>query len=470
MAMLRTTRMARRGLSYMEVMIAAAIGLAGILGAVAMYPVASVALQKGIIADTISTVGPSAQKQVRTLNLNNAQRWMFFSGLSGPGVMTEIERPFIPPTLIRPNPNDNDAARYVLRPDVGQHRWHNMINAAQSFCFDPRLISSNPAPTTNHNPQFFPSALPITPVPTPPTEVRMLRITLANGFTARDRGVSTPATPYAFPTLPMGTQQARTIFKVSDDLLFERPEDSTGFLPARQEVLFDSNGATQRRDYFADFEWIVTATPQIAYDNSLLAVNLPPWRNTGTYDLAVVVFYQRRADLSAILEYDANIDATFAEDERVVNVTFDNGAGTPTNGLNGGDLVIRPRSATRPDTDIALQPDQWVMLSADTHRAVPDPNNPGDPNATVFIPPLDQPGLPIFQWYRVVQTSLAYNDSRLRYVTLEGADWPTAIDPAVPGVVARHPITDQPTFVIGPTQMTICSGVVGVFHDTMQLQ
>ena len=48
----------RRGLSYLEVLIAAGIALTGILGAIAMFPVAILNMQKGQVVDVMASVGP----------------------------------------------------------------------------------------------------------------------------------------------------------------------------------------------------------------------------------------------------------------------------------------------------------------------------------------------------------------------------------------------------------------------------
>jgi hypothetical protein len=78
----------------------------------------------------------------------------------------------------------------------------------------------------------------------------------------------------------------------------------------------------------------------------------------------------------------------------------------------------------------------------------------------VLVNGVATPGPPVFQWYRVANTSLASNDPNLRFVTLEGPDWRIRTTDASGNV----------TFQTFNPQMTIVSGVVGVFHDTMQLK
>src|SRR5213076_568853 len=65
----------RRGLSYLEVLIAAGIALTGILGAVALFPVAILNLQKGLIVDVAAAVGPSSLETAPALGVTTTSNW-----------------------------------------------------------------------------------------------------------------------------------------------------------------------------------------------------------------------------------------------------------------------------------------------------------------------------------------------------------------------------------------------------------
>src|SRR5688572_22487804 len=73
----------RRGLSYMEVLIAAGIGLTGILGAVAMFPVAILNMQKGVVVDMMAAAGPSSLDQGKTLRVNDSRNWLMNDAFVG---------------------------------------------------------------------------------------------------------------------------------------------------------------------------------------------------------------------------------------------------------------------------------------------------------------------------------------------------------------------------------------------------
>jgi hypothetical protein len=264
------------------------------------------------------------------------------------------------------------------------------------------------------------------------TDVRMRRISLLNSTN----------------NLPLQTAQAKLWFKPDDDLSFNRDlTDSYGKLPAEQR--FIKNGANNyRRDYIGEYEWIVTLTPKL---NGLPynVPSTPPMTNSnylvnsGEYVMSVVVFSKRKPRLESI-EVNVAGAAEFVEAERVCNVNNFLG-----NGIGGGDVEIITRSGYASDTFV--RENDWVMLGGMMQQTLLDPNNP-----VTFS------NMPLFQWYRVSniqgESVSVGNGQFKKIVTLEGADWPV-----------RYSNDNTKLVCPGGVQMTLVSGVVGVFQRTITL-
>lgn len=388
----------RRALSYLEVLIAAAIALTGLLGVVAMFPVAILNMQKGVVVDTMAAVAPSALDQASAMGALEQRNWLLHD-YYGPNTGAWN----VPATLAIGAP----APAGPPLPLIDNTPW-------ASFCIDARFAAEMPATPASATvaPHLFPY-YPRNPAQAVAiNEARMLRVTLK-----RNPGETAP--------VPMSIAHSRLMFKVSDDLIFDKPGDAT--LPATQNfILGGAAPVNQRRNYMADYEFIVTRSPRIdgvpVYSdgtsyNRLVAGGGQAIRHEVVpiqlYTTSVVVFYKRRARLDAIVPTVANDPAA----ERIVPVaTFYSG------GLSGGDVQIQ--SAV--EDELLLHEGDWVMLSGNRY----------DGNGT-FLGPL-------FQWYRVVSlsTTTLNGANYERDVSLEGGDWPAGV----------------------PAQMTILTGAVGVFE------
>lgn len=399
----------RRGLSYLEVLIAAGIALTGLLGVIAIFPVAVLNMQKGVVVDVMASAGPAALANIGAYGINDPKQWIFSNG----GTPTSVE------TL-----STDPALNYSYRADVQGRRWHNNIGTLESFCFDPRLI----AELTSTPAGFVPGTFPYVPIAVA-TDVRMRRLTLA-------RDQSQP-----FNKMPLTIQQSRLLFKVQDDLIFNRPEDNMGQLPAQQTYLRNNADLGQRRDYLADYEYVLTAVPSRHLSGTIVG--------NGFYDMTAVFFHDRQARLETILTTVADEP----EAERLVDVVE-----MPGNGYAGGEVLIQTRT-NRPESDLELHEGDYVMLQAMTYSP------PGVDYLTVGS---YAPTGSLFRWYRVTQVgqSFAAGAAFQRYVTLDnGTDWP--VQPPVAGVAYNiTPIPSQAAVNAGAvtTRMTIVSGVVGVFH------
>lgn len=397
----------RRGLSYLEVLIAAGIALTGLMGVIALYPVASLNMQKGQVADAAAYIGPSVLEGAPSLGAATRSRWIYNNGTAWNAY---VGTPGYPTT--------NTDLRTVMGP------W-------TSFCIDPRLCAEN----TDAGGQS-PAGFPYVAANYTNDEVRMQRITLSNGASAA-----------------MGVAQSRLLFKVSDDLLFNKPDDLT--TPAAQNYLVNDSSATQRRDYFANFEYMITLTPGLTgvpvyqvptmagmryYPHWMAAPHYEPglgeeqtpYQSTNQYTMSVVVMHQRQPRLETILAAGPNSPAA----ERVVSVAAF-GAG----GIAGGDVQIETRTG-QPESDIFVREGEWVLLSGMTYSKPATNNGPRKLMG------------PLFQWYKVVGLEAETEPSGStfkRWVTLEGPDWPVDLVP-------------------NGTQMTIVSGAVAVYQQTVTIR
>ena len=397
-------RRRRRGLSYLEVLIAAGIALMGILGAVALFPVAILNMQKGQVVDQMAAIGPSALNGAKALGVTDSSNWLAYNA----GIWNVSGVPQAQPS----------ALNLPAQPGM----WI-------SLCFDPRFAAESTPPGSPAYPA--PYLFPFQPQVNA-DDVRMARLTLRS-------------TPGSF--MPMSVAQARNLFKVADDLMFLRPDDAT--VPA-QQLPIESSGPVPavRRNYMADYEYIVTLTPSLRgvpvgyvpndptpYSYVLGGVNLPeslPMDVPSEYTMSAVVFYKRQVSLNAYIPGDnKEPDA-----ERVTNVvSFWN------SGFNGGDITIQCRTpiGSAVGNELEVHQGDWVMLSGNMYAQ----NAPRK-----FLGPL-------FQWYRVASVNGdSYPDATSTYhqrdLTLDGPDWPTTLVPT--------------------TQLSIISGVVGVFSTPVQVK
>jgi hypothetical protein len=411
-------------LSYLEVLIAAAIGLVGTLGAVALFPVAFLQLQRGLEADNANALGESAVNSAQAIGLNNSKRWMIAT--NNGATYAALEQNSFP-----------------IRQDCGYRHWNSGVNALSSFCLDPRFVSEI---STANNQEYW--QFPYVPqrrsgMAADPNDVRMWRISLANPINN---------------TLTLSAEQARLWFRSADDLIFNRDaKDTQGPLPALQSYMTfpDPNGGTTplsgRRDYMAEYEWIATMVPKF----NGIGANLV---NSGEYVLSIVVFHNRRPRLDTIL-VNTQASDNFAEDERIADVIAFNGSG-----VGGGDITVRTREHTditrHVEADLTVRENDWVLMSGMAYMG---------PLATA------QRVAPIHQWYRVVGVQNESTSSSMvsgafeKQLTLQGADWPVDPSKSLYVPIPNHAEPPQYTNAELFTQITFVSGVVGVFERTIRL-
>ena len=298
----RSSLTRRRGVSLLEVLFAILVTTIGLLGAVAVLPVASMQAQKGRMNDAMAVAGLSAVHEFDTRGMRQTSRWMAWDS-------TNNRYSSIPLGPFTQVPLVNSAAN----PQYGR-----------SFCIDPRFIAANPTSPNSGTASFFPYTAST-------SEPRMLRITLFSGLRDSSNNM-----------LPMGSTQADHIFQLADDLTYERPEDDRT-LNARQ--IFDSfpSDATKasKRQSDGHMSWMATLVPK-------LERHAAP--SLDTYVLSIVMFHDRPAGLSL-----SEVDPLR---ERIVELET-MASGSPVPGVSGGEVQLK--SGT--EAALKLRPNDWIMLS-----------------------------------------------------------------------------------------------------------
>jgi hypothetical protein len=312
---LTRTALIRRGITLMEIMISMGIVLVGIVGIMAMMPLAARNLREGIESDVASTFGRGALHQITSRDV-----------IDGDWIVVDVVNQRL----------DRLADNHAIR-----------INS--SFCFDPLYLGEHVAFVGENNlPGVLPTtgSLPYYPFQGEPahSHPRMFRASL-------------PLVPTVSGNLrPMVTALARQMCESQDDLAFSQPKDKT--LPPLQSYNrlddFPSDAweaAPRLRQSQGRFSWMATIVPEI---DAAGAVN-DEFRR-----LSIVVFHDRVIDPSLV---PTQFGPQIKHQELLFDVVFLSG------GIAGGDvrLVTRPG---RPGADLGeIRRGDWIMLGGTVTNA-----------------------------------------------------------------------------------------------------
>ena len=416
----------RRGVSILEVLFAILVTTIGLLGAVALFPVASAQARKARINDAMAVAGRSAVHTFDSLGMRRPERWVAWNenwDLNNMGQQ-------IPPLQFK-------------AVDKVSYRYD------RSYCIDPRFVAANYAPISlRARANTFPADAANTSVNPSPT-LAMMRVSLVNGQRTGSTLVADP--PMGWIQLggtgPWRTYQDNAIFQLDDDLAFLRPgiDDVSAAggrndrsLPALQayDELPTVSGSYAKRQTQGHYSWMATLVPKL---------DLYAGMATDEYVLSIVMFHDRPGDLSL---GPTNPNALLLE--RNLNVYFDGGDGS-----TGGEVIIYAPFAGTPNQasdeaaaqTLKLRANDWVLLAGNTGGSSPAH----------------------FQWFRVSSCDdeptyeQAFSSGSVNlparyqvYATLVGRDW---------NINLRNPRT---TFA-GTAQATIVEGVVGVYEKTVRL-
>lgn len=417
-----------RGVSLLEVLFAILVTTVGLLGAIAIFPVASSRARQARINDAAAVAGRSAVHAFDTRGMRRPDRW------------------------------------YAWNPTSNPPQFTNKFAPGQAYCIDSRFLVRNTPYITVGNrlfyPERFPYASPLNPLGAPPLP-RMERIAFFPGSLDQPA----PPTPPNFlrdqfdrrnqltmlagqPAYGRNLVLADSIFVFEDDLTFVRPgREEVGALglqadrtlPAIQ--LFDplpAQGGPGQRATQGRFSWMATLVPKTE-----------PGAASDEYVLSVVVFHDRPSDLY-LTPYSTGGNENVLE--RVVNVAFNVQGLLSNDGTSGGEVLLYVPASTIPlgpltpqefaAQRLKLRSGDWVLLAGQAVTTAPSPA------ITTYF----------FQWYRVAHVDpevvfqsagFGLPDRYERYATLVGQDWNVNL----------------------PLQYAaLIEGVVGVYEKTIRLE
>lgn len=304
----RSAAIFRPGVTLLEVLFSIGIVAIGLLGVVAILPVAGNRVSHGTITDMADRVGRNGIRQfevqqMRRHDFNNSawnSAWTQLYFPTGPGSTTP-------------------------------YHIHYAATIPEPVCLDPLFIATRMdnnaiTPVTAEVSQF--------PAIASTSGIRRLSLRVLPGkVTSVNSGVA---------TVPgMGRAQAEQIFMCQDDLVTSLPTD-TG-LPADQLFVPDGTGTNRvKRNTEGAFSWMATLAPKDVTSGELFV-------------LSVVVFHRR--DVTGITS-----TADAPDTERLVDVKFSNPSVVYGDGLGGGTLLLQTRASARPAVDLDVREGDWLML------------------------------------------------------------------------------------------------------------
>jgi hypothetical protein len=461
-----------QGLSILEVLVSIGILVLGLLGVVALIPIAAQKLRQGIALDDATAVARAGLTDLQARGGNNVQKWLRYQ----PGLFRD------PPAA---NPPLVTSMSNLWGVQTGNSLNANtFVNPNWAFCIDPLLYEEMILQDgTSRDAAFFPyqpngGALSSNEVRLGQLRGnfgRMLRVTLNWGqIDWRQRNAFFPNQALV-PSDPLlfNVGMANSMCVSKDDLLLSAPGEEPNGLTASQSEApasqFDVNMQDWDTTPFANhvkrnsdsrMSWFATMVP------------LPGLVADGSryYTLSVAVVERR--DLVVDATRRDLIESTTeafqqVESERTAAVRFIGG------GLNGGEVElvshIPPSNALESAKAFKnlsrIREGNWILISG------PGPDDPSTNPGSFPNDPNDRTGH-IFYWYRVgtieAEPALASNPTSgspevVRRATLRGPDWPAGVT-YVP-ITTAAPI--QP-YAYG--EAIIMSNIVNVFEQTVELR
>ncbi len=444
----------RAGMTILEVLFAIMITTVGLLGAIAVFPVASEYARKGRLNDEVAVMGESAGHKIDAMGMRRPDHWITWRF-------------------------DTNTNSWVMFSGPG------MIIPGESYCLDPRFLTfarpdeplgignitatGNPSPPAIPTyPQSiwfpaFPRAMiysgPNDPNNGGPGSPRMQRITLVNGagFAPPFPPPNAPNAPAVLSMGPMGRFQADFAFSFFDQLAYERPGVQKGattrsvdnaeppfqLLSPIKDVNNPGTTYPGKREDEGRLSWMATFVPKIDRWNATLE---------DKYVLSIVVFYNRSPNL-VIPDFTQPVTKPINEWGATIL-----GSNFYSSGYGGGEVTISVPAADPFATDkLKMRAGDWVMLSGNVQARNPANGNP----ITV----------PTYKWYRISDADedpYANTVNGVNYmqrdVTLVGPDWDLQdVLPFNMGVPQGDGNPDD-------VDVTIVPGVVAVFDRTVRLE
>jgi hypothetical protein len=274
--------MTRHGVSLIEVMFAIGVIVIGVLGVMAVIPVAMHQVGEGNVADFSTRAGQNAMSTFESRGMNDPALW-----LDASSVLT--------PSMAVASTSFSSGTGYVIDP-LFVSRNRSQSNAALNSSYFPYALSSA-------------------------TELE--RITLRASLDAHDAvGSTSPKlSTLNLYNRPLRSAQADALFTYRDELVLAIPE-------VREEPPTQQYDA--ERQFEGSYSWLATLTP------------IPGGTGSGYYTLSIVVFHNRDLRFFDDLNNNSSLDTTEPGlgNERVVDVDAFYGSG-----LGGGDVRLSAGTA-----------------------------------------------------------------------------------------------------------------------------
>jgi hypothetical protein len=336
--------MIRRGVSLLEVLFSIGVIGIGLLGVIALYPLALGQIGTGMVADRSARAGQNAVEVFAARGMARPDQLLWFRYSTTNPATAEPVDASTTDLLLRDGPNSG----FLIDPMfvAVQRQTNNANYDARLFPYYPRQAIPNPITPSSPYPSNF--------------DPRLRRVTLR----------SLPGA-----TSIMNAAQAELLFRSNDDLSFELPLDRN----APPDQIFGKNNA--RRQYEGTISWMATLVPQLNITNS----GTSPGE---LYQLSIIVFDRRDSSMAMDIQ-----------NERVVNVAAFHNAG-----LGGGDVTLGASTTA----ELEVTPGQWLMLMATPHEMITSttPTTPGVSLFRWYrvIDTEDEPhpGSSVFSWERDV--------------------------------------------------------------------
>ncbi len=358
------------GITLIEVLISMFVLLFGLMGVAAIFPVASHYVLEGDKRDRSSGLAQIAFEELKARKILRPTRWVI--------------------------PGQNYAYPFIF-----QGKFQNVSDPGHVLIIDP-LGSAQSIATLDRT--FFPFGVPtqmVNVVPEWPAKMNSLNHPLV-GTQWPLRRVTLDPDQDSFNGNIITGPSAETTFRLRDDLAVEQPD--AGDRPSVQRWGVNNNGTPNdltddqllSRQYTGDYSWLATVVP-----TSIRAlVGLQPGSNIkdAFYEVTTVVFYKR--DI-----VPSTSTAGSPGSERLIAAEF----------LNSSELAIYDSDANdRNVVDLALdgiKPTNWIAVMGVNQIT----------------------GVFMMKWYKIqaMDDEVSVNqplpgagNKDVRYVMVQGADWP----------------------------------------------
>jgi hypothetical protein len=464
--------------TLLEVLFAITVASVGLLGAIAVFPLALAQARKGRLADTTSAGAQAAVAKFHAESMRRPDHWLYYF-----------------------DDFNNNVHGTAFFPAAGGVTGSSPV--ATAFCIDPRFFEQNRIANANDGSlwSYFPA------VPdgnsfnsgTNPNNAtywgRMPRLTLHSN-NPDDDGDGTPNPPQNAASR-MTFVQADQIFRLEDELLYKRPpykmgnddwarypDGTTKGNEAPAEQLFTQVQTAAgppptfiagRRQEEGRLTWMATLSPRavepqhVDHDNNSNTAPVPVGsflsdKQTNiffadTYQLSTVVFYNRSPDL--VLSLPGSPRPLTEWTAKILGGTQANPAGGFwASGIGGGEVTIttnnpNEHAAYNTAEALELKRGDWIALS----RRMPVYDRVNN----VYRE------LQHLQWYRISDTEETARqvningDNRYeRDVTLIGPDWPVDLWHTANNTWGSDTFADE-------IDVIIVTGAVHVYERSIKL-